>query len=333
MAERLKALDGWRAISAGLVVVSHIQGFSGVRFALPISGYGTLGVEYFFGISGFVIARGLLANEGGGYRGFYVRRAFRILPPLLIYLAALICLVILGVLPLSALNAARGLVFACNFPWSNCGGWSVEEQFYLVCPFIILLTKSRRLITGAMIAVPFGALALRFGHLSDAGGFLTSFSVIAAGVACAANEAPLLRIIGRAPAWLVPAAFVATVGVMDLNTKVVTSLLENLVLGPLIMFALLRTACFRGRLNAWLSASWITTLGAATYSIYLFQQLATADYPGAGPVFYAVSVGGCVAWGLLSFRWVERPLIRVGRALAVSLETRGDAVSVAGTGG
>ena len=328
--DRIKALDGWRAISAGLVIASHLQGFSAIRFPFPLSGYGTLGVEYFFGISGFVIARGLLSPTGGGFRQFYIRRAFRILPPLLMFLFLVIFLVLSGALPVSAVLAGKALVFACNY--SDCGGWfgghlwslSVEEQFYFVCPILILATRSRWVITGAMAAVPAVALGLRFGHLSDAGGFVTNFTVIAAGVACAANERAILRLVRKVPLWVVPLTFASTVAIMAVNLKMLTSLLQILALGPLVMFTLLRTSIGAGHITAWLSGAVITTLGGATYSIYLFQQIATAPYAGAGILFYAATVTACLVWGLLSFRFIERPLIDLGRSLAAKLGRRPD---------
>jgi len=99
MRERLDGLDGWRAIGAIMVIVAHLQVWS------PLSGgflggtaLGALGVDYFFGISGFVIARGLLNREGHpGLRGFYVRRFFRIVPPLAIYLAVVVALSLFGI--------------------------------------------------------------------------------------------------------------------------------------------------------------------------------------------------------------------------------------------
>jgi peptidoglycan/LPS O-acetylase OafA/YrhL len=215
---RIEALDGWRAISAALVILSHLQGFSAVRFSLPISNYGNLGVQYFFGISGFVIARGLLRDPGASFGGFYIRRVFRILPPLLIYIAAVVVLVFGGVLPRTALGAGEGVFFVCNLPWGDCGGWfgghlwslSVEEQFYLVCPFIVLATRSRKVITFAMGAAVLGAFALRLFHLSEAAGVATQFTVIATGVACAANEEWLLKLARATPAWL------AALGAVDI---------------------------------------------------------------------------------------------------------------------
>src|SRR5204863_4485603 len=66
---------------------------AGVRH---VARFGGQGVDLFFAISGFLITSLLLAEtEKTGslsLRGFYTRRAFRILPPLLAYLAVLAAL-------------------------------------------------------------------------------------------------------------------------------------------------------------------------------------------------------------------------------------------------
>src|SRR5689334_14287534 len=110
---RIEVLDGWRAVSVSLVILSHALMYSGLQLAdmesfsarkiyLPlIESLGGLGVDVFFVISGFVICRGFLKEIGETGRvsllAFYVRRFFRILPPLVIYLAALVTLAWLGV--------------------------------------------------------------------------------------------------------------------------------------------------------------------------------------------------------------------------------------------
>src|SRR5438874_176868 len=82
----LPGLDGIRAIAVIAVMLYHAM-----PQALP-GGY--LGVQAFFVISGFIITRGLVSEwESGGridLRGFWWRRARRLLPPL--FLLLLVCL-------------------------------------------------------------------------------------------------------------------------------------------------------------------------------------------------------------------------------------------------
>src|SRR6266436_963271 len=80
-------LDGWRAVSILLVVVSH----GGLDMVVP----GGLGVTIFFFISGFLITSLLISEfrrDGGiSLKNFYLRRFWRLAPPL-------ICFIILSAL-------------------------------------------------------------------------------------------------------------------------------------------------------------------------------------------------------------------------------------------
>src|SRR5579863_1540000 len=92
---RIQALDGWRGISILLVLVGHLLEFRygtgssddlGYRLA---DAFSTSGVCLFFTISGFIIMS-LAVKEresarGFSARAFYVRRFFRIVPPLYFY--------------------------------------------------------------------------------------------------------------------------------------------------------------------------------------------------------------------------------------------------------
>ena len=49
--------------------------------------YGAMGVSVFFALSGFLITRRLMEGRRIDLADFYRRRAFRILPPILVYLA------------------------------------------------------------------------------------------------------------------------------------------------------------------------------------------------------------------------------------------------------
>jgi peptidoglycan/LPS O-acetylase OafA/YrhL len=149
-------VDGLRAVAIGLVVLYH----AGVG---SLSG-GFVGVDVFFVISGFVITGLLLREHESSGRtslsGFYARRARRILP------AATIAVIVtlfgsyhfLGFLRGDATasdGTAAGLFFA-NFHFAHAGAnylssqqppsplqnfWSlsVEEQFYVVFPSLVLV--------------------------------------------------------------------------------------------------------------------------------------------------------------------------------------------------
>jgi peptidoglycan/LPS O-acetylase OafA/YrhL len=111
-----------------------------------------LGVDLFFVLSGFLITRILLRGEPtpGFIGGFYIRRALRLFP--LYYLA-------LAVILIFSADTRAGwpyfTFYAANFwvtitqRWGDAAHfWSlaVEEQFYLIWPFVVLFV-SRRVLT------------------------------------------------------------------------------------------------------------------------------------------------------------------------------------------
>ena len=171
---RLPQLDALRGFAILAVLVEHWTG--GLREWVPIGG-GTLGVDLFFTLSGFLITGILLeglarrgAETGNVLRGFYVRRIFRLAPA---FYAVLLILALLGI---------GGI--ASSWPWhvtylSNVymatGGtesvlWTlaVEEQFYLLWPLVLIMTPRRWLVhvAIAMIAMSLVAklVALAFGY-------------------------------------------------------------------------------------------------------------------------------------------------------------------------
>lgn len=158
----IPSLDGIRALAVGLVFMAH-AGINGSP--------GPLGVTIFFFLSGYLITTLLrMEFEKTGaisLRNFYLRRAFRILPPLYLVLAAAYALTILGVLGAQKLRLGACLAqvfFLSNYQILSSGWagphtgrppgtgslWSlaVEEHFYLLFPlcYLILcrLVHSRR---------------------------------------------------------------------------------------------------------------------------------------------------------------------------------------------
>jgi peptidoglycan/LPS O-acetylase OafA/YrhL len=159
---RIPSLDGVRAIAILLVLYSHasIPGHT-QRIVSAIKGRsGFLGVQLFFVLSGFLITTLLLreiARTGRVSRsGFYTRRALRILPVYLVYLA------VVAVLPWSENTCLNGFDWLTAFTYtvnfhpapiplaiSHVWSLSVEEHFYLVWPLIMAgctLAGSRRAV-------------------------------------------------------------------------------------------------------------------------------------------------------------------------------------------
>ncbi|HET9728178.1 MAG TPA: acyltransferase family protein [Acidimicrobiia bacterium] len=172
------ALDGLRALAVVAVIVFH--------FAPSVLPAGFLGVDVFFVVSGFLIAR-LLARELErtdriGLGTFWARRARRLLPALGIATLVIVAVSAEKLSPFelhSLRSQALGTLFYCA-NWVFIAGkgsyfatlgrpsplqhmWSlaVEEQFYVVLPLLFVLFRRfvrERPIAVAVVAV-LGAIA------------------------------------------------------------------------------------------------------------------------------------------------------------------------------
>lgn len=164
-------VDGLRAVAVVLVLLFHAHlGFRG----------GFIGVDVFFVISGFLIT-GLILKEQETNRfhlgAFWLRRIRRILPAVVCAVSGTLVLGCLLLLPADLEQLARSaiaqqLMLANFYFWQNTDyfagpaelqpllhTWSlaVEEQFYVVYPFLLILCRplrrSRRVFLLATIAV------------------------------------------------------------------------------------------------------------------------------------------------------------------------------------
>jgi len=162
---RLSSLDGLRAVSIAGVLLAHASastdGASETGLLKVAERAGSLGVLFFFVISGFLITTLLRREiEKTGridLRGFYLRRVLRIFPAFYTYLAVIAGLTASGVLNISAgeLTAAGLHVWNYSGLWGARtvdGGWflghfwtlALEEQFYLVWPLSVAWIGLRR---------------------------------------------------------------------------------------------------------------------------------------------------------------------------------------------
>jgi peptidoglycan/LPS O-acetylase OafA/YrhL len=182
--QRVLGLDGLRGLAVLLVIAHHAILLSGsptsVDFLSSAATFGWVGVDLFFVLSGFLIT-GILVDSRRDphyFRRFFVRRALRIFP---LYYAA-ITLFLLAAPALRIMSVDDEAVLRQNQLWYWLYGanflaafhpgisvdrtighlWSlaVEEQFYLVWPFVVALLDNRRLRTAAMVTVG-GAFLLR----------------------------------------------------------------------------------------------------------------------------------------------------------------------------
>jgi len=306
--------------------------------------YGAMGVSVFFALSGFLITRRLMEEwRGAGrisLRNFYVRRAFRILPPILVYLGVVSLLGFgLRLIPMDGKQLAASLFFYRNYltapvteGWYTGHFWSlaVEEHFYLMWPVLLWMAGLRR----ARWLAPALALAVAgwraadshydwVGRLNPAlrGSVARTdyrLDILLFGCAVAlvwdhrVAQALLARIGGTALAVAAAAAAVCCEAWKPPGYLIVAAALMALLPAATVAKPQSRA----GRILELPLLAWV---GRMSYSLYIWQQLflPSGELPRAlgiwqrGPWSFA-AIFACAA---SSYYAIERPAMAFGKRL------------------
>jgi peptidoglycan/LPS O-acetylase OafA/YrhL len=161
------ALDGVRAVAALMVMAFHFSQDTGRPGVWII---GQTGVDLFFVLSGFLITTILLiapAKDWREVRTFYIRRTLRIFP---LYYGTLIVSALFG-----SVASLWFWIYLQNIPLflsmpvagpSHFWSLAVEEQFYLVWPFLVFFLPRQWLVKALWgiiaVAILFRVLFLPF---------------------------------------------------------------------------------------------------------------------------------------------------------------------------
>jgi peptidoglycan/LPS O-acetylase OafA/YrhL len=339
----IPTLDGWRAIAVSLVIGAHCYtmllnshtraGALAARF-LSHAGYG---VDIFFALSGYLICTLLLqekARTGTISLGrFYTRRIFRILPPILVYLATLFILAQCNLLPrIPAVDFLRVLFFARNYfqgSWYTGHFWSlaVEEHFYLVAPLFFLVLPWKRALQIALVLVLacIGIRWFEFFHSTVEG--LLQFrtenrfdALLWGGILALLLHRPAIRqrIAIRLTGPVAILAGISAVFLLNLfSSQPSRRTVVASIMPLLIAYTVLHAESLFGRL---LELSFLRWIGRLSYSLYIWQMLFLPD--GTRPLGQLQSFPLALIFPLLcavaSYYCVEKPMIRLGHKLASS---------------
>jgi peptidoglycan/LPS O-acetylase OafA/YrhL len=353
---RIPSLDGLRAISIGLVLVDHLRGsrdFPMIDAWLPFGGgsLGNLGVRAFFVISGFLITSLLLEERRKTGRislsMFYLRRTLRIFPAFYTFLLAMSVLAAAQIISLRPGDMLHAVTYTINYHYDR-SWWlghiwslSVEEQFYLIWPFLIVLAGTRKAMMGAA-AVVLAAPVLRLGMLMLYPGkhawmgeaFPLVADALATGCLLAGFREELFatrcyrgilesRVFGSIPLL----AFVANSYPGGRTHSAILDTAINLAIAITVDRYVRMPGTVTGRFLNWQPVAFV---GVLSYSLYLWQQPILHHRDTLLP--FPINLVCVIALAWLSYRFVETPWLALRRRLEGHLQRRaaGAASNVAG---
>lgn len=354
-ARRLEFIDALRGFACLWVCFCHVEGYwldsrrppfhAGIdAITSRVASMGAVGVDIFIVLSGFCLYWPLIQKSGKpdnlSTGRFYLRRAFRLLPPY--YFSLIICAILaMQNVPLTVGQPAtvRDLIYhvfllQTLIPHAesaiNGSFWSLalELQLYLVFPLLIILVRSAGLRAGlaaglvSVIATHFIAPLTPVGLFGIIPGRWIQFilGMWAADVVRRANPNSL-KAACYASLILFPCGMLS----ISLNAPELWKVLLWGVIGATSTIALssIRTTWFT---TPW-HLGWLTRIGVISYSIYLLQQpflLLTArlvkpyglSISGAMGLFLCVGLPVLLLPSWLMYKTVEVPCMALGKSMA-----------------
>jgi peptidoglycan/LPS O-acetylase OafA/YrhL len=341
-------IEGLRAVAIFMVMLHHLS----IRPHWFDGGRG--GVDVFFVISGFLISA-LLVNEfdrdgGLDLKRFYTRRAFRLLPAVLVMLGAVLVYATVRAklhhdpVPTGLFKqACWAVLYVAN--WTQAFGkfafaplihlWSlsVEEQFYFLAPLALVFTLPRftrpRILTGLVAIGAIGVLwrgvlvandvskfRIRFGLDTHADGLILGCVL---GIAFASGLFPKQFGPSRAKELLGPASLVVLVAITVFQQpwrydEFVAPALHAAVGGVAIWSVIGQE---RGVHLKLLNLAPVRRLGKVSYGMYLWhlpvELYSWAALGNDKPLWLRTIVAWTIAYGLAeaSFWLVETPLMNL----------------------
>ncbi len=335
------ALDGVRAFCVLLVIGNHMHE------KLPPVVAGALGVDVFFVLSGFLITT-LLLREKERYgsvslKGFYARRAFRILPVYFVVLLLYFPIIWLTRDLARWHELKAGLPYLVTFTQEfrpatagNVYGqtWSLgyEEKFYLIWPLLVLLLypfRGRRIFILLLIGV---ALLFLPAMASRAYGGLFLGSLLGV-LLDRSTGSRLQQLFPRINTWLALCLSVAAYFLVGFHK------IPILIFSAMVTVFVATLVLRRSVIQRFLALPWIVNCGKRSYAMYLVHVLALngvvriAQKLRADVWFVVLPLTFAVSYivATMLYYLVEKPSIERGRAISKRLRASHSAVQPAST--
>lgn len=308
--QRFVVLDGWRGISILMVLAAHLLPLGPKVLQLNVAA-GLFGMVLFFNLSGFLITHFLLHRTD--VLDFLIRRLFRILPLVWLYMAFVLLVYPLfspGSSPLSSETWLAHMLFYANYPpkplipatdhlWSIC----VEIHFYLGIALLVALLKKKGLMLLPFLGIGFTLLrVMNDMHFSVITHFRIDEILAGAVLALIYNDKlgkGLREFLSQGSALLLLPLLVATclpdAGFLN-------------YLRPYVAAALIGVTLFnpQSRLVPLLSTRLLGYIASISYALYVIHMFLMTTWLGSG-----------VGWE----KYSKRPLLLLTLFIAAHLST------------
>lgn len=339
-------LDSLRGLAIITVLYTH--------YWVPDTIIGPCGVRLFFVLSGFLITRNLLRLRYAGPQNtpaskrasrrlftFFARRLLRLWPAYYLLLGSALLLNIGHIRDVAYwhLFFTSNILFSLRhayLPWPTAPWWTVdvEEQFYILWPFFILLPPGGLIpwlpIAAIGTGVLYHAVMMLLGHDSFANWYLLPASLDALGAGA------LLAVVqwkySRFPAWLPWAALASLIIMRLLEICGVYWLNYSLVTIPAAALVAAGDDGFRGIPGWFMSLKPIQELGRRSYGVYLYHMFVMGiiehfcwripALSKTGPIMFITASAGSIAVASLSWSFIELPANRLKRYFPYTLSAQ-----------
>ena len=331
---KIPKLDFLRAVSAAVVILYHAG-----NTVVP-AGYGVL---TFFVISGFLITWLLLQeNEKSGtisLEGFYMRRSLRIFPAFYVYWIIAIAVRLAFHARILWAQAICSFFYVCNYyqglhnypstPFSHTWSLGVEEQFYLLWPWVFFYFRNRLHTLARVLFVAIPALwlyraLLHFHGVSEAY-IYTSFETRVDAILCGCLLSILLftgmahnalAVIRRGRFLPLTLLLLTASLIADNHHGIPYRNVIGFAIDP-VLLAVLIAQLIVFRHADWMDAAPLSYLGRISYSTYLYQELVIPFvfriFPKleGTPLFMALALA--VTWTIaaISYECIEKPFLKL----------------------
>lgn len=324
-------LDGIRALCIVFTILNHVPAVRWIN--------GSVGVDVFFALSGWLITTLLLREEQESgciaLRPYFIRRGFRILPLYVLTVVAYGALSFAGVREGAAEDFKASLIwfvtFCVEYRPAEVGhifthAWTlgIEEKFYLAWPLILVLT-ARKPERTALVGAAGIAVMLALTPRNDF--VLRGYLGLGAGAALSYAAMTQRRFRNWLRERAVAAPFLAIMAAAYLGSiTLAKSPWWNIAISWSAAFVI-ATLWFRRDLPTARFLSWgpLPALGRLTYAIYLFQficihamqaVLSALGVPAQAAILFATAYPLSIGVAVILHRHVERPFIRLGKQIA-----------------